>query len=350
MDSNEGSQAIYMKVDVSTMKNVDTVCEEIQKHEKKINLLFLTAGSMTLKGRNGEYFVSFPYMEHHHIRFIKQENTPQSHPSPKCHLFNHHSETSEGIEYKLSVNYYSRIRFIHNLLPQLNNASTSNTLSRVISVLAAGSECDIDMDDLDLKRKFTLSACLAHSVMMTDFMMEELAVQNPGTSFSHSYPGTVKSGIANSLTGPARLGVKLLYSVMTPWILNVQESGQRHVFQITSSIYPCRNGGTGISPPEGMEAVTGSNGVQGSGAYLLDYDGSPVGDDKFLTKYRDLGAGARIWDHTMEILRKATNGKRRADEEAEGEGQAEKRFKFPANCLPEYEGERLPNLAGWRPA
>lgn len=53
MDSNPGSTAIYLYVDVSKLKNIDAICEDIQNREKKINILFLTAGYMTLKGRNG---------------------------------------------------------------------------------------------------------------------------------------------------------------------------------------------------------------------------------------------------------------------------------------------------------
>lgn len=126
----------------------------------------------------------------------------------------------------MAVNYYTRMRFILNLMPQLTAAGEANELSRAVSVLAAGSESDIRLDDLDLKKNFTLHACLAHCVMMTDFMIEELAERYRNTSFSHSYPGTVKTGIANQLTGPVRLAVKVLYAVMTPWILNVQESGR----------------------------------------------------------------------------------------------------------------------------
>lgn len=251
----------------------------------------------------------------------------------------------------MCVNYYARMRFIHKLLPQLIQASNSNSLSRVITVLAAGSEADIDMSDLDLKRKFTLQACLAHCVMMTDFMIEELAIRNPGTSFSHSYPGTVKSGIVNSLTGPVRLGVKLLYSVMTPWIMNVNESGQRHLFQITSDVYPSKNGAAGIPRPPDMDVVEGIDRQKGSGAYLLDYDGKAIGDHEFLTKYRGLKAGPLIWEHTMEILRKAGSGKREADGELDVEADKKKdgarRFRFDPQ-LPD--GDRPPDPVGWRPA
>ena len=43
---NPGGEYSFIKSDVSLMKNVDTVCEEIRKREKAINILFLSCGGM----------------------------------------------------------------------------------------------------------------------------------------------------------------------------------------------------------------------------------------------------------------------------------------------------------------
>ena len=214
----------------------------------------------------------------------------------------------------MCTNYYARMRFTLNLLPQLTAASNAGQLSRMATVLAAGSEDDVRLDDLDLKHDFTLHACLAHCVMLTDFMIEELAKRNPGISFMHSYPGTVKTGIAKELTGPVRLAVKVLYAVMSPWIIQIQDSGERHTFQLTSSIYAARNGSVGLEAPEGLDIITGSDGVQGSGSYLLDWDGRATGDSKILRKYRDLGMGQVTWDHTMHVFNRAMSRKRSFEE------------------------------------
>ena len=276
---------------------MDEICNDLKQRERKIHFLFLTAGYMTLKGR---------------------------------------TETEEGLDRKMCVNYYSRIRWTLNMMPLLEAASQANELSRVISVLAAGSEGDVRLDDLDLKHNFTLHACLAHCVVMTDFMVQELAKRYPGTAFFHSYPGTVKTGIANELTGPVRLAVKLMYAVMTPWILNVQESGERHFFQMTSQVYPSAKGAVGIPAPEGMEPVRSMNGERGGGAYLLDWDGKSCGDESVLRKYRELDMGRKVWDHTMDIFaqveKKWLHSKRAASEKADGDGRS------------------IPNPVGWRPA
>lgn len=283
-----------MQRDITLLKSVDLICAELAQRERKIHCLFLTAGYMTLKGRN---------------------------------------ETEEGIDRKMCVNYYSRIRFALNMMPLLQRASQANEIARVITVLAAGSEGDVRLDDLDLQHNFTLHACLAHCVIMSDFMIEELSKRYPEISFSHSYPGTVKTGIANELTGPVRLAIKVMYAVMTPWILNVQESGERHLFQMTSQCYPSQRGAVGIPPPEGLGAIKGMNGQPGSGAYLLDWDGKSAGDEAVLHKYRDINMGQKVWDHTMAIFERAEQ-KLRTDSAMPTPGAAP--------------DASIPNPPGWR--
>jgi NADP-dependent 3-hydroxy acid dehydrogenase YdfG len=51
---NPDSQVNFIKSDVALLRNVDAVCEEIKAKEEKINLLFLSAGILTMKGRDGE--------------------------------------------------------------------------------------------------------------------------------------------------------------------------------------------------------------------------------------------------------------------------------------------------------
>ena len=44
----------FLKADVTELKEVDRVCKEIEKREKKINLIVQTQGNLTLSGRNGK--------------------------------------------------------------------------------------------------------------------------------------------------------------------------------------------------------------------------------------------------------------------------------------------------------
>jgi NADP-dependent 3-hydroxy acid dehydrogenase YdfG len=50
---NAEAQTNFILSDVSLLRNIDDVCKEISSKEEKINLLVLSAGIMTLKGRDG---------------------------------------------------------------------------------------------------------------------------------------------------------------------------------------------------------------------------------------------------------------------------------------------------------
>ena len=51
-------------------------------------------------------------------------------------------ESSEGIDVGLALRYYSRLRFVHNLLPLLDASATP----RVIAILAGGKERELMND------------------------------------------------------------------------------------------------------------------------------------------------------------------------------------------------------------
>ena len=50
---NPQGKISFLKSDVSLLRSVDTTCDEIKAKEEKINLLFMSPGIMTLKGRDG---------------------------------------------------------------------------------------------------------------------------------------------------------------------------------------------------------------------------------------------------------------------------------------------------------
>ncbi|KAJ9658822.1 hypothetical protein H2201_007603 [Coniosporium apollinis] len=237
------------------------------RKESKINSLFLTAGFMTLKGRQ---------------------------------------ESTEGLDTKMAINYYSRIRFAQQLMPLLEAAASANEIARVTSVLAAGSEHEIHTDDLDLKHNYSLHCSLAHCVVMTDFMLEELSRRHPAVTFMHCYPGTMKTGIVNQLTGPIRLAAKIFYSLMTPWILDVSESGERHLFQVTSCAYRSPANGAGVLLVDGLEVMMASTGERGGGVYLLDWDSDPLDQKGIMERYREEGLPQKVWEHTMEAFGRAS--------------------------------------------
>ncbi len=50
---NSKGHFTFIQKDVTLLKNVDEVCSEIKSREQKLNLLFMTSGTMSLKGRDG---------------------------------------------------------------------------------------------------------------------------------------------------------------------------------------------------------------------------------------------------------------------------------------------------------
>ncbi|KAK1079025.1 hypothetical protein LTR48_008255, partial [Friedmanniomyces endolithicus] len=95
---NPDGEFIFMKSDVSLMRNVDTVCQEIKRKEKAINLVCLSQG--TLYNTDG--------------------NSPASnaqHNNKRQRLIEQSTVTDEGLRTPIALTYYSRMRFLTNLSP-----------------------------------------------------------------------------------------------------------------------------------------------------------------------------------------------------------------------------------------
>jgi hypothetical protein len=115
------------------MSNVHAASQEIRSRYNKINYLILSPGVFNLNGRD---------------------------------------ETSEGIDKKLALHYYARWRFIHDLLPSLEQAKKAGEEAKTISVLGAGKGGQIDVDDLGLKKSFSLLNAGLASATYNDLMLE----------------------------------------------------------------------------------------------------------------------------------------------------------------------------------
>ncbi|KAJ7613093.1 hypothetical protein FB45DRAFT_759386 [Roridomyces roridus] len=144
----------FVECDVSLMKNVRRTAGELLTRFPKVNFLALSTGLLTLDGRN---------------------------------------ETEEGIDRKLAVHYYGRWRFIRDLMPALEAAHKAGEDAKVISVLAAGHGGAIDLNDLGLKKSFSVPNASKAGCTYTDLMVTAYADRYPGISFVHSYPGVVNT-------------------------------------------------------------------------------------------------------------------------------------------------------------
>ncbi|GAB7349561.1 hypothetical protein MBLNU459_g0256t1 [Dothideomycetes sp. NU459] len=262
---NSSAQPVFCQTDISLLKNVDHVCAEIAAKEKMLNLLFMTPGYMTLKGRD---------------------------------------ETAEGLDRKFVLHYYARMRFITNFLPLLTEAAENRLLSRVVSVLdphvsvRAGGSGKLDFSDLSLKHTFSLNKCGAHASLMGDFFLEGMAQRNPHTSFVHAYPSGVATGLMRDFPA-SRVLMAVLKVVLSPIMVPVEESGERHLFAATSGRFPPK-----AESKVEEDVAIGSDGVKGSGCYWASWDGEVFPANKKLDMTRDEGAVEKVVQHTEDVFRR----------------------------------------------
>lgn len=267
---NSSSQVSFVQKDVSLLKNVDEACQEIKAKEKHVNLLFMTCGYFVFTGRD---------------------------------------ETAEGLDKKFALHYYTRMRFINQLQPLLDTAAASKSLSRVVSVLdpQVGLRLTPNFSDLSLKTTFSLKNCATHASAMTNLAFSRFSTQHPGTSYIHAYPGFVETGAGRDAWGAFEpLAKPLLWVVKVAMQVKPAESGERHLFASTSPIF------TPKAASEGVEgAATGSDGIKGSGSYLLNWNGDVLSDTAKAKKLRDDGGVDKVWEHNEEVFKKVCekNGK-----------------------------------------
>ncbi|KAK4666636.1 hypothetical protein QC763_302000 [Podospora pseudopauciseta] len=274
-DLNPAGEYHFIQADVSLLHAVDWVCREIQARESVVNLLFLTPGVVS---------------------------TSQG------------SDTIESLYYPMAVTYYSRIRFIVNLLPLLQKASH---LRRVVTVFGAGKESLLDGDDFPLfPGRYHQAGPLqttdhgSLSTMMT-LALESLALEAPNISFVHSFPGFVKGSSTNS--SPKTGGViRAVFKVVGA--LPLFEAGERHLFLATSARFPARDGvhsripTAGVGLGKGVSVARGTDARDGSGVYSVNFDGESVAFkvQDTLQQLRDRDMVRRVWQHTIKEFTRVT--------------------------------------------
>lgn len=223
------------------------------------------------------------------------------------------AETAEGLEHTLSLRYYSRMRFIHSLLPLLEKSPAG----RAVSILApVYGEASFHLDDLDLKSHSGLLVGTSHASLMTSLTNEELAARHPSTSFVHVFPGMIWTPSVSVGQVPFLLRwLMILVGKPIFWLFgqSYEECGDRMLFLSLTSQLPSRDAAAGASSkatgilqvPEGTGAeaiLVGSDGDKGSGAYCIDSAVKRLDNEKRLKDLKAKGAREIVWDHTMEIF------------------------------------------------
>ncbi|KAJ7339968.1 NAD(P)-binding protein [Mycena albidolilacea] len=222
----------FVECDISLMKNVQRTAGELRARFPKVNFLALTAGVLTTDGRN---------------------------------------ETEEGIDRKLAIHYYGRWRFVRDLIPSLEVAHKAGEDAKVMSVLGAGHGAAVDLNDLGLKKTFSLGNAASTAPSYNDIMVNDFAARYPGLSFVHSYPGLVRSGMLKASNTASLRIANVLMPLLTPFSYSVTDSGEYQLYAMLKA---------------------------GPGATRTDANGADIGLKK--NYYGSPEAMAALWKHTEE--------------------------------------------------
>ena len=200
-----------------------------------------------------------------------------------------------------ALNFYSRFRFITNLLPLLRRASA---LRRVVTVGGGGLEGPLDPSDFQARR-VPLTAIRGHLCTLMSLGLESVAKLAPEVSFVHDYPGTVKTALAGRMGGVLGVVLRAYMFFLGRWIcVPIEESSERHLYLATSARFPPASvgsdGDSGVPFGDGMDPARGTTGAVGSGIYSVGRDCTSASPtvQKLLAGYRDKGMVEEIWRHT----------------------------------------------------
>lgn len=247
------SKYYFLRHDVTLISEADKLSKEISANESKVNLLFISSGFLTMNGR---------------------------------------TENKEGLDTKLSVNYYGRWRIIENLLPLVQKANaagsggetstssstdTSKINARVVSLLAPGNEGPVIEDDLDLKHNFTLRNANRHITEFNSLAVERFAQKYPDIGFIHAGPGVVKTGIMRELPWYIRaVSAPLMYFAST-----VEDAAERFFYVSSTS-------------PEYR-----------TGAHIIDGSLKSVREKAQEKGYLSPQLQEKVWTHTEQMFKDA---------------------------------------------
>ncbi|KAI0645565.1 hypothetical protein C8Q79DRAFT_1070870 [Trametes meyenii] len=226
----------FVQCDVFLMKNIQATTTDLRARLPKLNYLVLSAGLLNFKGRD---------------------------------------DTEEGVDRRLGLHYYSRWKFIHDLLPLLQKAKDAGEDAKAMSVLAPGDGRPVDMDDLGLKKYYTFPKAGMTSPTYTDLMMESYAEQNPGLSFIHIHPGVVRTNILTTSHPVLRVLNPLIYALTYPISVSPEDCAEHILYGLLQS---------------------------GPGVSRRNRNGDDIGKERFYGTEEEKKA---VWEHTEDEIERA---------------------------------------------
>ncbi|KAH7024528.1 uncharacterized protein B0I36DRAFT_162745 [Microdochium trichocladiopsis] len=273
-----------------------------------------------------------------------------------CVVYQPRKDTEEGLDFTMSILYYSRMRALTQLLPLLLAASRSSSSASsssppaeqqpdnhatVVSVFAAGTEDTLHAENLALDNPvsdYTYNTARSHMNYMHTLFFEQLARDPPepgrptptgsgkGLTLVHVFPGLVNGPGFQSSEMPS------WFRVLWSWVVvpllgwaaftKAEVCGRRILSLTDAQRYPpSSSSSSSSSPPTGSNAAGGGSveeGVvrsttgetgPGGGTYAL---GSSIDDTFNSAKYAGLDRAAMreaVWRHTMDAFDTIAAGK-----------------------------------------
>jgi hypothetical protein len=95
------------------------------------------------------------------------------------------------------------------------------------------------------------------------------------------------------------LAKPILWAITKALEVKPVESGERHLFAATSPTFTPNALSESV-----QEAAAGSDGLKGSGSYLMNWNNDVLPDKAAAKKMRDEGAEQKVFDHTQEMFKK----------------------------------------------
>jgi len=208
----------------------------------------------------------------------------------------------------MALMYYSRMRFVVNLLPLLLE-SKSPSGAHIVSIYAAGSEDKLFTEDLSLRQPghFDYMTARSHMVYMKSLFMDKLAARYPGKiSFCHVFPGLVATpGFKNP---ELPLWFKVLFPIVGRpliWLIGVpaQEAGARMLYLATPK-FAARGAAGGAD-----EVAVGFDGQPGNGVYSVWHKSNIKAVHEAYERIEKDEVREKVWTHTNKAFDEISAGK-----------------------------------------
>ncbi|KZT70869.1 NAD(P)-binding protein [Daedalea quercina L-15889] len=233
--TSPASKYEFVHCDATLMRNVAATTSGLCSRLKKVNYLVLTCGAL----RN-------PWEV---LRGVREP-------------------TAEGIpDTLLAITYYARAKFALDLLPLLRAAKDAGEDAHVLIVLAAGHGGPVDLDDIGLRKPYTLSTARPTVVTYTDVLVESLSALAPEVTFTHICPGLVSTPLFRPWARP----------LMNLLLTSIDDCGEYMLYALLDS---------------GSAGGTKRKGARGDDIGMEGYYGGE--------EVRE-----RVWAHTMETVESA---------------------------------------------